>query len=205
MAGGPNYAAALCSWQEQGRPAMRSTRRDLVCDPKSLLPNTSGAEETMRLSAAADSISYWWEKEFGVEKELPAAPGYQARLCYRPMSICLRVEEAMPDADVAIALVAALQAGCRVQVSSATQRAWLTVFAEQHTVPMFIESRAEYKERFPALAAARMILRDPAAMEDTLERAASCGLPVIKAYVLANARLEMLHCLTESLVITADS
>lgn len=201
MAGGPNYAAALSRWQESGRPSMRSTRRHLVFDPKGIFPVSSGAEETMRLSAAADSISYWWEQEFGEPQPLPALPGQQSLLSYRPLQICLRIEKAMADADIAIALMAAMQAGCRVQLSCAALRPWVNMFAEKYGVPQNIESRSEYEAVFPSLAAAGVIVRDPAAMDDTLACAAACGLALIDAPVVSNGRVELLRCMEEQLVI----
>lgn len=197
MAGGRNYAARLCYWQEQTRPSLRSARRHLVFDPKDLLPPSSNAEETMRLSAAADSISYWWEQEFGVEQELPSLPGERAALTYHPMRVCLRIEKAMTDADIAIALMVAMQAHCHVQLSASEPRPWLTLFAEQYGVPLSIRKREEFEEGFASLAAAELVLRDPAATPKTLERAGACGLPVVTDPVLANGRLEFLHYLEE--------
>lgn len=207
MMGGSNFASALCSWQETGRPAMRSTRRHLVFDPKGVLPSSgsSGVEDAMRLSAAADSVSYWWEKEFGTPQELPSAPGLRVQLSYHPLALCLRVEKAMTDANLAIALMAAMQAGCSLRLSLAEQRSWLTLFAEQYGVPLVVEERAEYEASFPALASAGLTLRDPAAMEESLCRAAACHLPIITEPVLANARLELLHCLEERLLISAEA
>lgn len=201
MAGGSNYASALCHWHEQKRPGMRSTRRCLSFDAKSLLDVASEAEDTMRLSSAADSISYWWEREFGTAQQLPPQHRSRAVLTYRAMSVCLRVERAMSDADVAIALMVALQAGCRIRLSLAEQRAWLVLFAEQHGLQMTIENRVELTERFAALAAAGMILRDPAAMDDTLAAANEAGLPVITEPVLANARVEFTRFMREQLCV----
>lgn len=197
MVGGRNYAAALCEWQEQVRPSLRSARRHLVFDPKSIFPTSSSPEEAMRLSAAADSISYWWEQEFGVARPLPTEGEEQAELTYHPVHLCLRIEPEMADVDIAIALMAAMQTGSRVQLSVAQARPWLTLFAEQYAVLLRVEDRAEYEERFPAMAEERLLLRDPAATRETLARAASCRLSVVNTPVLANGRLEMLYCLEE--------
>lgn len=205
MIGGPHFAPALCRWQEVGRPAMRSTRRHLVFDPKSILPTVGGSvEDSMRLSAAADSVSYWWEKEFGEPQYLPSLPGQKVQLSYHPVPLCLRVEKAMTDANLLIALMAAMQAGCSLRLSVAAQRAWLTHVAEQYGITLVVEDRAEYEAGFPALAGAGFVLRDPAALDDTLKRAADCHLPVITAPVLANARLELLCCMEERLCVTAE-
>ena len=205
LIGGRNFAAALCHWQETGRPTCRSQRRKLVFDPKDIvssLKNTH-AEETMRLSAAADSISYWWEKEFSVTQPLAPLPGIQATLSYTPLSLCLRIEKAMADADLAIALAAAMQAGCRLQISAAAARPWLTTFAEQYSVPLTIEKRAAFEADFAALAASGVTVRDPAALDDTLARAAAAHLPLLTHSICANGRLELLRCTAERLTIRA--
>ena len=203
MVGGRNFAPALCRWQETARPSMRSARRNLVFDPKGVIPSTSGAEETMRLSAAADSISYWWEKEFSAEQALQPLPGHRARLSYRPIRVCLRIEKAMADADVAIALMAAMQAGCRLQISTASVRPWLALFAEQYGVGLSVQKRGEFEESLAELPAG-IVLRDPAATDDSLARAAAAGLAVSTAPVLANGRLELLQYLEERLVICPE-
>ena len=199
LIGGRNFAAALCHWQETTRPTCRPTRRDLVFDPKEILPelkNTT-AEDTMRLSAAADSISYWWEREFGTPQQLAPVPGARATLTYAPLSLCLRIEKAMADTDIAIALAAALQAGCRVQISAAAERPWLTTLAEQYNLPLTIEKRAAFEADFHALAAAGVTVRDPAAMDDTLALAVDAHLPLLTHSICANGRLELLRCTKE--------
>lgn len=205
LIGGDNFAAALCSWQETGRPTMRSPRRHLVFDPKGIFPASSNAEETMRLSAAADSISYWWEHEFSAPRRLASTPGAHTTLTYRPLSLCLRIEKAMSDADIAIALMAAMQAGCRVQISAAAERSWLVAFAEQYSVALTIEKRDAFEADFPALAAAGVTVRDPAALDDTLARAAAARLPLITDSILANGRIELLHCTREQLCTEAEA
>ena len=201
MAGGQNYAPALCHWQEQTRPSMRSARRVLRFDPKTISPASGSPEETMRLSAAADSISYWWEHEFGTPKLLPAGGGLQATLSYIPARICLRIEKAMADADVAIALMAATQAGCRIQLSAAATRPWLAPFLEQHGISFSVQKRAEFEASFPTLAASGFIVRDPAAMEETIAAASAAALPIINTPILANGRIELLYYLEERLLI----
>lgn len=199
--GGKNFAAALCHWQETTRPSMRSARRNLAFDPKSIFPANSNAEDTMRLSAAADSISYWWEKEFSTPSNLPTPRGELTELLYRPMALCLRIEKAMSDTDVAIALMAAMQAGCKLQISMAEERPWVATFAEQHSVALSVENRQDFENDFPSLAAVDIVVRDPAAMDETFARAAACQLSIINDPVLSNGRIELLRYLRESLHI----
>ena len=199
MAGGKNYAAALCLWQEATRPSMRSARRNLVFDPKNIFPANTNAEDTMRLSAAADSISYWWEKEFSTPCLLPSPRGEKSELIYRPVPLCLRIEKAMSDTDIAIALMAAMQAGCKLQISIAAEREWVAAFAEQHGVALSVENRQSFEDVFPSLAAVGIVVRDPAALDETLVRAAECRLSLINDPVLSNGRVELLRCLRETL------
>ena len=108
----------------------------------------------------------------------------------------------MADADVAIALMAAMQTGCRLQISAAAVRPWLIVFAEQYGVSLREENRAAFEASFASLAAAGVTVRDTAAMEDTLARAAEHALPISSEPVLANGRLELLHYLEERFTIS---
>ena len=59
-AGGPNYLTQFSSWEETGLPELRSEPNE---DVKKLL---SKFDNDKRLTAAAMSYAYWWEKEFSV-------------------------------------------------------------------------------------------------------------------------------------------
>ena len=151
----------------------------------------------MRLTTAADSISYWWENEFGTRRLISDRPGEPTELYYTPLSLCLRAEKESSDIDLAIALMAALKAGCRVQLSTATARPWMPRTLQELGVPVRVENRDEFEYRFPALAADGIVVRDPAAGDRAASIAEACGLRLSRASVLANGRLELLQCLQE--------
>ncbi len=185
--------AALCRWQEKGRPGLRSARRQLRFDPKDILPPLRGSDEVMRLSAAADSISYWWEHLFCRGVKLPETEGMQSELIYEPVRELLRVEKCTSDVDLAILLMAILQVQAQPEISAAAPRPWLLSFADRWGVPLSVASRAEFEDSFPRLAKEDMIVRDPAATPQTICCAAIHGVHLLTAPVLANARIELLY------------
>lgn len=202
LCGSTNATVALCNWTESARPSVRSARRHLNFDPKDVLPPSSGVEGAMRLSSAADSLSYWWENEFSVTKEFSAADGLSVVTFYSPVRQMLRVEKTMSDVDLAIYLMAAMQVRSQVELSLAAPRSWLTMFAEQYGVSVDVQNRDEFEAGFPALAAHAVLLRDPAADDQTVALAAACGLRMQTSPVLANGRIEMLRHVVEHVRVT---
>lgn len=197
MLNGRNFITALSSWQENARPQTRSQQRNLVFTPWEALSPKPTPDETTRLGAAADSIAYWWEKEFGVEHTLSASPLFVTTLSYHPVALCLRVEKTMTDVDLSILLMAALKAGCPLQLSTAALRAWMPRALEHLGVNIIVENREEFENRFAALAAEGFRVRDIAATATTRAAASACRLQLCSESVLANGRLELLHYLRE--------
>lgn len=200
LPGGGNYITALARWQETGRPQRRGKQRNIPFAPWDSLSPKPSPDEAMRLTTAADSISYWWENEFGITRTINPQPGQETTLSYKPVPLCLRVGKATSDIDLAIALMAALKAGCNVQVSTATLRAWMPRCLEQLGVPIHVENRAEFESRFAALASDGIWVRDTAATEQTMAAAAACNLRLCNDDVLGNGRLELLHYLREQVI-----
>lgn len=197
LQGGPNYITALAQWQETGRPQRRGKQRNIPFAPWDALSPKPTPDDAMRLTTAADSISYWWENEFGITRTLNPQPGQETTIQYKPAKLCLRVGKASSDIDLSISLMAALKAGCEVQISTATLRPWMPRCLEQLGVPFQVENRAEFESRFAAMASDGIWVRDTAATEQTLAAAAACNLRLSNASVLGNARLEFLHYLRE--------
>ncbi len=200
LSGGPNYLTALCQWQENARPQRRGKQRNMPFAPWESLSPKPTPDEAMRLTTAADSLSYWWENEFGITRTINPRPGEKAELRYLAEPVCLRVEKATSDIDLSIALMAALKAGSPVQISTVTLRAWMPRVLEPLGVPLQVESREEFERRFAALASDGVRVRDTAATDSTLTSAAACGLRLSRTSVLANGRLELLHCLREQII-----
>lgn len=197
MSGGNNFLTALCQWQEVARPQHRGTQRNLAFTPWESLSPKPGPDDTTRLSSAADSIGYWWENEFGTARVLDESPAFRTTLSYRPLSLCIRAEKATSDIDLSIALMAALKAGCDIQLSTASMRAWMPRALEPLGVIIAVESRDEFEGHFPAMATSGTMVRDTAATVTTLQRAAQCRLALCAEPVLANGRIELLRCLRE--------
>lgn len=200
LAGGSNYITSLARWQETGRPQRRGKQRNIPFAPWDSLSPKPSPDESMRLTTAADSISYWWENEFGITRTINPQPGQETTLHYEPVELCIRVGKATSDIDLSIALMAALKAGCHVQVSTATLRAWMPRCLEQLGVPIHVENRSEFESRFSALASDGIWVRDTAATEQTLAAAAACNLRLCSAEVLGNGRIELLHYLREQVI-----
>ncbi|MBR5330706.1 MAG: proline dehydrogenase family protein [Akkermansia sp.] len=197
MSGGNNFLTALCQWQENARPQHRATQRNIAFTPWESLSPKPGANDATRLSSAADSIGYWWENMFGITTVLDESPAQRTTLTYRPLALCLRAEKATSDIDLSIALMAALKAGCDIQLSTASMRAWMPRALEPLGVIISVESRDEFESRFPSLATTGVFVRDTAATINTLQKAARCRLALCAEPILANGRIELLRCLRE--------
>lgn len=197
MCGGHNFITALSQWQETARPQRRASQRNIAFTPWESLSPKPGPDDLTRLSSAADSIGYWWENMFGITTVLNESPAQLTTLSYRPLPLCIRAEKATSDIDLSIALMAALKAGCDIQLSTASMRAWMPRALEPLGVIISVESRDEYESRFPSLSTTGVVVRDTAATINTMQRAAHCSLALNAEPVLANGRLELIHCLRE--------
>lgn len=197
LPGGRNFLTTLCQWQENARPQRRGKQRNIPFSPWENLTPKPSPEETMRMTSAADSISYWWENEFGNAHLLCDKPGEKTELRYQPVPVCFRMEAATSDMDLSIALMAALTAGCKTVISLPEQRPWMETVLAPLPVEVKEESREAYEGRFPAMAKEGVWVRDTAATDSTWAAAAASGLRLSSAPVLANGRLELLHYLRE--------
>ncbi len=197
---GPHFLTALCRWQELARPQSPGSKRHMPFTPwESLVPKPS-TEDTMRLTAAAASLSCWWEKEFGKQHILTPYEGEQVTRHYITRPLCLRAEKATSDIDLSIAIMAALTAGCELQLSSASLRAWMPRALEPLGISVAVEPREEFEARFTELAARGITVRDTAATDATRRRAVDTGLQLCTDSILANGRLELLHYVQECVI-----
>lgn len=93
-AGGPNYLAGLVRWKTEGMPQMRGvvseTTKELLQAFRGILPREDGQEAWQ---AAAESDAWWWEREFGAERDPSAIRGEANAFRYRPRKeMVVRVE-----------------------------------------------------------------------------------------------------------------
>lgn len=195
--GGRNFLISLNKWVENARPQRRGKQRNIAFTPWEVLFPKPNPDETMRLTTAADSISYWWENEYGIEHVLSPDPATITTLRYLPRAICLRAEEDTSDIDLSIAIMAALKAGCDIRLSTATLRQWMTRSLEGLGIIIIPESRMDFLKRLPTMAAEGIPVRDTAATDEDMAVAAACGLQINRAPVVGNGRIELLHCLRE--------
>lgn len=202
LPGSCDFLTALSRWQEVGRPQYRGSQRTVAFTPWEMLSPKPTPEETTRLSSAADSISYWWENHFSQTHTLSKSPARETTMVYRPIPLCLRAEKAMSDIDLSIALMAALQAGCEVSVSTPTMRPWMPRTLEPLGVTVKLENREEYENRFAAMGAAGITVRDTAATDATLELACKHHIALCREDVLANARIELTRCTRAEVTVT---
>ena len=200
LPGGRNFLLPLSKWEETARPQRRGKQRNIAFTPWEVLFPKPNPDDAMRLTTAADSISYWWETEFGTTHTLCPKPGEETVLRYLPIPTCIRVEKETSDIDLSIALMAALKAGATVQLSTATMRPWMGTLSIKITV----ESRTDYLGRMPSLATDGVHVRDTAATPEDMAVAAACGLHINRDAIIGNGRIEMLHYLREQ-TITAKN
>ncbi|MBE6417679.1 MAG: aldehyde dehydrogenase family protein [Akkermansiaceae bacterium] len=200
LPGSANYLIHLRRWKENARPQRRGKQRNIAFAPWEIVTLKLTPDETMRLTTAADSLSYWWENEFGISHRLSPDPAEQTTLHYLPCRICLRAETETPDTELSIALMAALKAGCDIRLSTANIRPWMTRSLEGLGVQVHLESRSDYLKQLPRLAAEAIPVRDPAATDEEMAVAAACGLSLNREPILGNGRIELLHYLREQYI-----
>lgn len=198
--GGRNYLLPLSRWEENARPQRRGRQRNIAFTPWEVLVPKPSPDEAMRLTTAADSLSYWWENEFGITHNLTPHPAEQTTLRYMPRRVCIRAEQNTPDTDISIALMAALKAGSEVSLSTAALRQWMPRNLEGLGVRVHLEDRMTYLHRMPELAVAGIAVRDTAATDEDMAVAKACGLHINRAPVVGNGRIELLHYLREQYI-----
>ena len=202
MTGSRNLAAFLCNWQDAAAEPLAAVKPQLPIKPWSTLVPAPDEEAAARMLTAARSITAAWETEFSRGRVLQENALYRTVLTYRPHSLVLRAEQSLSDADLCIMLMAALAAGCPLQLSTATMRPWMQNMLYPIGVDITVETRQAYECRLPALAQLGFrVLRDPAATDSTRTAAAACGLELITRRAAANGRAE-LPCCVQELVTT---
>ena len=205
MTGGRQLAAALAAPRDADAAALEGEEPQLPVKPWLTLQPAPSAEDAQRMLTAAKSITSQWEAEFGREHMLRENAMYRTTLSYRPLRLTLRAEQNMPDGDLCIMLMAALAAGCRVQLSTATLRPWMQNMLYPEGVEIAVETRGTFEGRFATLAGQGICVRDPAATEETRRTAGVCRLELITRPVTSNGRSELLCCTQEQVVTRRGS
>lgn len=199
-AGGPNYLTMFGTWKETALPKERNVARKDVAALASKLGKAL-PEAKSRLEAAAGSLEKWWNEEFGVSHDPSNCHGETNIFRYIPASrTVLRIEESMEDADIAIALLASVQAGTPITLSMAKERKWLKAANLPEGATITVETRQNYRKHFAEWAEQDAIVRDPSADACTHGDAHLCNLRLLKRPILANARIELLGYCKEQTV-----
>ena len=200
MTGGRQLAAALSAPHDADAAALFGVEPQLPVKPWLTLQPAPSAEDAERMLTAAKSITAQWEAEFGREHVLRENAMFRTVLSYRPLQLALRAERDMGDADLCIMLMAALAAGCRVQLSTATMRPWMQNMLYPVGVDITVETRQAFESRFATLAGQGICVRQPAATEETRRAAGICRLELITRPVTSDGRSELLCCTQEQVV-----
>ncbi len=202
--GGASYVPSLCAWMDKGRPLLRSQVCQIPFTPWEMITPRPTGEDMMRLRAAADSISLWWEKEYGLRHRLAETEGEWTELRYDSLPTCIRAEKSMSDVDLCILLLVALKAGSGVELSMAEKRPWAEGRLEPLGVKVVIEKRSDYEKRLPEIAKTSSRLRDIAANDSSYRIAKAAGLSVLSAPVMANGRIELMRICRERCLTCCD-
>ena len=201
MTGGRQLTAALSAPRDADAAALFGVEPQLPVKPWLTLQPAPAAEDAERMLTAAKSITAQWEAEFGREHVLRENAMYRTVLSYRALRLALRAERDMSDADLCIMLMAALAAGCRVQLSTAAMRPWMQNMLYPVGVDITVETQQAFEGRFPTLAGQGVCVRQPGATEETRRAAGICRLELITRPVSSDGRSELLCC-TQELVVT---
>ena len=198
MHGSPNLAARLCNRGDADAAELQDVKPELPISPWNTLVPAPDKETAARLLTAARSITAAWGDEFRRGRVLQENALFRTTLSYRPHRLVIRAEQALADADLCIMLMAALAAGCTLQLSTATMRPWMQNMLYPVGVDITVETRQTFEGRLPALADRGFsVLRDPAATESTRAAAAACGMELITRAPAANGYAELPLCMLE--------
>jgi len=208
-AGGPSYVASLMRFRESRAPGpdaeAPAPRRDALLEElagRGLL----GLQEGARLRRAAASFQRAMADEFGREHDDVRLLGQDNLRRYRPIDgLRIRVHPDDDDFELAARLLAARAAGSRAIVSvppdfDSPLLAALRELAGSWSAPPAwrAESDAELAGAIAASGAERVRYADPSRVAPPVRRAAaSVGLHLATAPVLALGRIELLHYLRE--------
>jgi len=207
-AGGPNYVAEFCQWQQIELPKLKTKLSAAVADRlerlKRFLENET---EHQRLQAAAESYAYWWEKEFSVSHDPSQVHGETNEFRYRvrPCHV-LRLQQAdSEEAKMSAALTALAcgTVGIEWELSFPHAPAWLNQFANIVAGKHHAETDSELATRIAQASEQRLgsTLRVVGEFDSqNFLPAILANIPLTHSPVLLNGRMELLNYLREQSV-----
>jgi RHH-type proline utilization regulon transcriptional repressor/proline dehydrogenase/delta 1-pyrroline-5-carboxylate dehydrogenase len=200
-AGGPNYVAAFCRWEETGLPQLR---RELPPGLHQLTRNLAAwlGQESGRdpLFAAAGSYLFWWDQEFSRSHDPSQIHGETNEFRYRrrpwhllrlPAGNLENWAEVMARTALACAVT-----GVSLEVSLAEESSTARKFCEILKVPGVVESDQQLATRLSQRKGGTLRILDH--YEPQVFAPAVIGnLPIVNPAAFANGRLELLNYLRE--------
>jgi RHH-type proline utilization regulon transcriptional repressor/proline dehydrogenase/delta 1-pyrroline-5-carboxylate dehydrogenase len=211
-AGGPNYVATLMRFRdtEFAAPEWELNDRDVAQLFAALRTGDTGnpcdAVEARRIHHAAQSYQHYYREEFGTPHDHFRLVGQDNIRRYLPVrELRIRVHEADTAFDVIARICAAKIAGCRITLSTQPHLEnavvdWLDEATEgwAATIEFVEETDEQLADVIRQGHTLRVRYADPSRVPVTIrEAAATTGLYVADAPVLAHGRVELLWYFAE--------
>ncbi len=204
-AGGPNYVAEFCKWQQIELPKLRTklsaSAQARLDQLKIFLRSDQG---NTILPAAAESFAYWWEKEFSIAHDPSKVHGETNEFRYRvrPGHV-LRLQQ--PDSEeakmsAALTALACVTVGIEWELSFPIAPVWLSQFQDIVAVKHQLETETELATRMAQPSTPRLgsTLRVIGEFDcKNFLPAILANIPLVHSPVLLNGRIELLNYLRE--------
>jgi RHH-type proline utilization regulon transcriptional repressor/proline dehydrogenase/delta 1-pyrroline-5-carboxylate dehydrogenase len=199
-AGGPNYVSTFCDWNETNLPSLSASPKSETRSVLSRLKTLLGENSSARLTAAAESYAFWWDKEFSVEHDPSQLHGETNHFRYRARPWHLIRFQVTDDSQTmeqaALIALACKTAETDLLISSAEASEELSRFAKATGASLSIESDDELVSRLKGLKGGT--LRIFGDYDEFKFSPTEIGnIPIIQPSALANGRIELLNYLKE--------
>ena len=205
-AGGPNYVATLCQWDQKQLPEKRIPVKGAVavaCEQLASIFNN--ADTRPLLAAAAESYGYWWQHEFSISHDPSQIHGETNEFRYRlrPWHLVRlqQPEETSQHIMLAQTVLACLTTGVKLEISLPQANPDVDRIAQIAGVTPRIETDQQLARRLrekhlqETKGGSMRILGDYDPHE--FAPAVIGNIPLMNPHVFANGRLELLNYLKE--------
>ncbi|MEM9942627.1 MAG: bifunctional proline dehydrogenase/L-glutamate gamma-semialdehyde dehydrogenase [Planctomycetota bacterium] len=197
-AGGPNYVAAFCEWNEERLPSLgeipvAEIRSDLS-RLKFMLPDSAE-----RLESAAKSYAYWWAHEFRIEHDPSDLHGETNHFRYRNRPwhlVRISSPETVRMEDLALIAMACKTCGTDFEISTETPDPNLAKLVKAVRGHLVVETNVSLVQKLKTRSGGTVrIFGD---FDRNQYSPSEIGnIPILSASVLANGRIELLNYLKE--------
>lgn len=217
-AGGPNYVATFAHWSESALPELRdrpnAETRSVLSRMRTLVQRTmdektpGDGSAADRLTAAAESYAYWFQREFGVVHDPSDLHGENNLFRYRPRPYHLVQIVKSNPAEFALDL-AMIAVACKttntplilnVDVAQADNDIqlleWVKAFAKACNATVTTDATKALVGKLSSMKGGTM--RVIGEFDRTVFAPAEIGnVPILESDVLANGRIELLGYIKE--------